>query len=144
MLFSNDRGELRKMYADAWQKNLAGTPLTALESQIVEVIKLHPEYQPILTAGNFERDYTPEDGETNPYLHMGLHLSVREQIATDRPAGIATVFSRLVARVGDHHDAEHRMLDCLAETLWDAQRQSRAPDEQRYLDSLRRLLDQSL
>ena len=140
MLFSNDRGKLRQMYADSWHKRVTGIPMTALESQIADVIELHPEYQDLISTRDFDRDYTPEAGETNPFLHMGLHLGLREQVATDRPAGIALIFSQLVARRGDAHDAEHRMLDCLAETLWEAQRQESSPDEKRYLERLRRLV----
>ena len=139
-MFSNDRGKLRQMYADSWHKRVTGIPMTALESQIADVIELHPEYQDLISTRDFDRDYTPEAGETNPFLHMGLHLGLREQVATDRPAGIALIFSQLVARSGDAHDAEHRMLDCLAETLWEAQRQESSPDEKRYLERLRRLV----
>ncbi len=139
MIFGQDRDELRRMYARAWQKRTAGAPLSALESQIAEVIELHPEYQPVVTIGDVGRDYTPEAGETNPYLHMGLHLGLREQIATDRPAGIREIYRALAARIGDAHAAEHRMIDCLAEALWDAQRRNAAPDERGYLEKLRRL-----
>lgn len=139
MIFSNDRGELRAMYATAWEKRLAGTPLSPLESQIADVIELHPEYHALLTAGDMQRDYAPADGETNPFLHMGLHLGLREQIATDRPTGIALIFKRVMAQSTDMHDAEHRMIECLAETLWQAQRDGTPPDEQRYLDRLQRL-----
>ena len=141
VLFSNDRGKLRQMYADAWQKRVKGTPMTALETQIADIIELHPEYQDLIAERDVDRDYTPEAGETNPYLHMGLHLGLREQVATDRPAGIALIFSQLLARSGDAHDVEHKMLDCLAETLWEAQRRESAPDELRYLERLRRLVD---
>jgi hypothetical protein len=82
----------------------------------------------------------PEGGKTNPFLHMGLHLALREQLATNRPAGIADVFDQLQARSGDRHAAEHQALDCLAEALWTAQNNNTAPDEQDYLDSLKRLL----
>jgi len=88
---------------------------------------------------NLERDYAAADGETNPFLHMGLHLSIREQVATDRPAGIAAVFQSLLAATGDRHAAEHRAVDCLAEALWNAQASGTVPDERAYLESLRRL-----
>ncbi len=139
MIFGQDRGNLRRMYAEAWRKRSSGAPLSALELQIADVIELHPEYQTVLSAGDLDRDYTVEDGEANPYLHMGLHLGLREQIATDRPAGIRKIYRALVTRVGDAHTAEHRMIDCLAETLWDAQRCNAAPDERGYLQKLRRL-----
>ena len=139
MIFGQDRQELRKMYADAWKKQLAGQPLSPLEAQIAAVVAEHPEYHDALTGADLDRDYTPEGGQTNPFLHMGLHLGIREQVATDRPGGIAKIHRALTARHGDLHAAEHRMIDCLAETLWEAQSANRAPDEALYLERLRRL-----
>ena len=140
MIFGSDRNELRQMYVDAWRKSCAGGPMSPLESQIAQVIQDHPEYQAAMTTGTLDETYTPEGGKTNPFLHMGLHLAVREQIATDRPAGIAEVFELLRTQTGDGHVAEHRALDCLAEALWIAQNNNTAPDEQTYLESLRRLV----
>ena len=140
MIFGQDRDALRAMYKDAWRKKQDGLQLTALEAQIATVISEHPEYTHAIT-GDLEQDYTVEGGETNPFLHMGLHLGIREQVATNRPTGIRDIFTRLSAKIGDAHGAEHRMIDCLAEALWEAQRQNRAPDEQAYLRQLRRLLD---
>ncbi len=139
MIFSNDRGELRRMYRTAWQKRVDGVPMSPLEAQIADVIELHPEYQDAVSSEDIDRDYTPEDGQTNPFLHMGLHLGLREQLATDRPAGIAAIHRALCERLGNVHDAEHRMIDCLAETLWEAQSSNQPPDEKRYLEKLRRL-----
>ena len=139
MIFGQDRHELRKMYADAWQKHVDGQPMSPLESLIAGVVAQHPEYQAVLTGGDLDKDYTPEGGQTNPFLHMGLHLGIREQVATDRPPGIAKIYQELAARAGDPHAAEHRMIDCLAETLWEAQSANRAPDEALYLERLRRL-----
>ena len=138
MIFGQDRNELRKMYADAWRKRTEDLPLTPLEAQIAAVIEEHPEYVAAL-EGDLDKDFTVADGETNPFLHMGLHLGIREQVATNRPAGIRPVFEQLAARLGDAHDAEHRMLDCLAEAIWSAQRENRPPDELQYLESLRKL-----
>ena len=140
VIFGQDRGELRKMYADAWKKRLDGKPLSPLETQIADVIAEHPEYHDAIVDDNLEREYTPDGGQTNPFLHMGLHLGLREQVATNRPHGIAGIFEALATRLGDPHDAEHRMIECLAETLWEAQSQNHAPDEQRYLERLRRLV----
>jgi hypothetical protein len=139
MIFGQDRHELRKMYAEAWKKQLAGQPMSPLELQIAAVVAQHPEYHDAVTGGDLDRDYTPEGGRTNPFLHMGLHLGIREQVATDRPAGIAGIYEALAARDGDPHSAEHRMIECLAETLWEAQSTNRAPDEALYLERLRRL-----
>ena len=139
MIFGQDRNELRKMYVDAWKKHVAGQPMSPLEAQIAAVIAEHPEYHDAVSGEDLDRDYTPADGQTNPFLHMGLHLGIREQVATDRPGGIAKIYATLIAREGDPHAAEHRMIDCLAETLWEAQSANRPPDEARYLDRLRRL-----
>ncbi len=139
MIFGQDRNELRQMYRDAWQKQLDGRPLSPLESQIADVVAMHPEYHAAITGGDLDRDYLPEGGEANPYLHMGLHLGLREQIATDRPAGIRDVWQRLCQHAADSHDAEHRMVECLAETLWEAQSNSQPPDERRYLERLKQL-----
>jgi hypothetical protein len=138
MIFSQDRSELRRMYARAWQKHLDGDVLSPLENQIARIVAEHPEYHDAIT-GDVQRDFTVEGGQINPFLHMGLHLGIREQVATDRPPGIAAVFRALAARSGDAHAAEHRMIDCLAETLWEAQRAASAPDEAAYLERLRQL-----
>ena len=136
----HNREQLRRMYLEAWRKYQARLPLEPLEGQIAAVIAEHPEYLPVLEAPTaLEADFTPAGGRDNPFLHMGLHLAIREQVATDRPAGIARIYRELAARLGDAHAAEHAMLERLAETLWDAQRAGRMPDEQRYLERLRSL-----
>ena len=138
MIFGQDRDQLRRMYRDAWQKHCSKAPLSPLEAQIAAVVGEHPEYQDAV-SDDLQRDFPVEEGRTNPFLHMGLHLGVREHIATDRPAGIAAVFAALAARTGNAHEAEHAMIDCLAETLWEAQQQDSPPDERRYLERLQRL-----
>ncbi len=139
MIFGQNRNELRKMYADAWAKRRARKPMSPLETQIADVVELHPEYHGDVTSDDLTTDYSPDGGQTNPFLHMGLHLGVREQVATNRPAGIAKIYETLAARSGDVHAAEHEMIECLAETLWEAQRDNRQPDETRYLERLQQL-----
>ena len=138
MIFGQDRGEMRQMYASAWQKHCDKGVLSPLEMQIAQVIEDHPEYHEAVT-GDLQQDFSVEGGKTNPFLHMGLHLGVREQVATNRPAGITSAFQSLAAKISDPHTAEHRMIDCLAETLWEAQRRNQAPDEEIYLEQLRQL-----
>ena len=134
-----NREQMRRMYLDAWRKFTARAPLEPLEAQLAAVIAEHPEYVTWLESGEnaLTAEFTPEGGRQNPFLHMGLHLAIREQVATDRPAGIAEVHQKLSARLGDAHAAEHTMLEALAEALWDAQRIGRPPDEQAYLERLR-------
>jgi hypothetical protein len=128
------------MYLATWRKYTAKQPLEPLEAQVAAVIAEHPEYIPLLECGPraLEADYTPEGGRENPFLHMGLHLAIREQVGTDRPPGIRQIHQSLSQRL-DTHTAEHAMLEVLAETLWESQRSARPPDEQRYLERLRSL-----
>ena len=137
-----DRGALRRLYVEAWRKHRNGRPLEPLEHQIVAVVEQHPEYHALLEDGAeaVGRDFTPEAGQSNPFLHMGLHLAIREQSATDRPAGIAAIRAELARRLANPHEAEHRMLERLGEALWLSQRTGRPPDEAAYLESLRQLL----
>jgi hypothetical protein len=138
---NQSRDELRRVYVEAWRKRRAGLPVEPLEAQVADVIALHPEYHAALEREGdaLVRDYTPEGGQSNPFLHMGLHLAVRDQIATDRPAGLRQAFTSLAARLGSAHDAEHRVIECLAEAMWDAQRTGRPPDEAAYLQRVLRL-----
>jgi hypothetical protein len=133
------KDELRRRYVEAWRRRRENLPLEPLDAAIADVVALHPEYHAMLEAAAVGRDYAVESGETNPFLHMGLHLALREQVATDRPQGITAVHSRLQRRLGSLHDAEHSMFDVLARVLWEAQRAGRPPDEAVYLERLRSL-----
>ena len=140
-MFSTDRTQLRQHFLDAWHKARAGKPLEPVELQIVEVVRGHPEYQPMLEQREqaLGRDWLPDGGETNPFLHMSLHIALTEQISTDRPPGIRTLYQRMVAAcIGDHHAAEHRMLECLAEELWQVQRNGGDLRSKRYLKCIKR------
>ena len=141
-LFAGEsREQMRRRYLEAWRKFSARAVLEPLEAQIAAVIAEHPEYIGWLESGDAAllAQFTPEGGRENPFLHMGLHLAIREQVATDRPPGIARVHRELASRSTDAHEAEHRMIEPLAETLWEAQRNGRAPDEAQYLERLQRL-----
>lgn len=135
------RDQLRQVYIEAWRKHRERLPMEPLEAQIADVIDLHPEYQTALEDPDrvLDRDYSPEGGQSNPFLHMGLHLAVRDQIGTDRPPGIRQCFVDLANKLGDEHEAEHRMIECLAEALWESQRSGLPPNEQTYLERVRAL-----
>jgi hypothetical protein len=141
MLFGQDRDPLRRAYCEAWEANRQDRPLDPLQAQIVAVVELHPEYQRLLEEPerSLTREYLPESGETNPFLHMGMHLAIREQVETDRPRGIRELYRRMLVHVGDAHALEHQLMECLAETLWQAQRDARLPDEAGYLACVRTL-----
>ena len=137
-MISDQREQLRQFYCDSWNKHLKQQEkLNPLEQQVVAVIKEHPEYHTLLenTEASIGADYLPEMGDSNPFLHLGMHLGLREQISTDRPPGIAELYQRLVAKKGVQ-DAEHEMIECLAEAIWQAQQNQTAPDDITYLDCL--------
>lgn len=139
MFYNETVQDTRQLFFKSWEKYSLKTPLTPLEAQLVDVIKIHPEYHNILKAQNVSATFFAEQGQSNPFLHMGLHLSIRDQIATDRPKGIALVYSRLLKKHSDVHVVEHLMMEPLAECLWNAQRNQAAPDEITYLRACRSL-----
>ena len=131
------RDELRGMYRAAWRKFKTQQTLTPLDKQMVAIVSEHPEYHVIVESLAPDlANYSPRSGQLNPWLHMGLHMAIREQVATNRPHGIAEVHQKLATRAGGAHEAEHRMLDVLAEELWAAQRSGKAPDENLYLQRI--------
>lgn len=136
---TDSRTDMRRTFIEVWRKQQANEPLSALEDIIADIIGRHPEYQPLLAQPDkiLDRDWRPESGETNPFLHMGLHIAIREQLSIDRPAGVKAAYAALLKKSGDPHAAEHLMLECLAETLWRGQRDGRLPDDAAYLDCLR-------
>jgi len=141
-MFSQDRSQMRKAYIEAWRKFQQKLPMEPLEEIIANVISQHPEYHAIINEDekNLERDYLPETGDTNPFLHMGMHIAIHEQLVTDRPNGISSAFQQLVMNSGDAHAAEHIVMECLGEMLWRAQRENKMPDEKAYLDCIRNQL----
>jgi hypothetical protein len=121
-------------------RNFAREPLSGLEQTAVELIALHPEYHAILEAPerNLDRDWRPESGDVNPFLHLSLHVAVAEQLAIDQPPGIRAEFDRIKGARGDEHAALHAVLECLGEVLWNAQRHGTPPDARLYLACLER------
>ena len=139
-MFSPTRDEARQFLVDAWRKYRAAEPLSGLEQQAVQLIAMHPEYHAVLESPerHVARDYKPEEGDVNPFLHLSLHLAIAEQLAIDQPPGIVAAFERLRTTRGDEHDALHAIVECLGEVIWQAQRAGTGPDAQLYLDCLRK------
>ncbi len=142
MFYGQDVHDTRALFFTSWAKYLAKKPLSPLEQQLVRVISDHPEYHALFhqTEMHHDKAYFPELGETNPFLHLGLHLAIREQTETDRPEGIASIFKQLVKKLQDPLAAEHAMMECLAEALWLSQKNQQAPDEMAYLEACKRML----
>jgi hypothetical protein len=139
-VFAPSRDESRRFLVGAWAKYRASQPLSDLERMTVGIVAMHPEYHGVLEdpERSVDRDWRPEGGETNPFLHLSLHLAVAEQLAIDQPPGIRAHFTRLAAAKADEHAALHALLECLGEVIWTAQRHGTPPDAALYLACLER------
>jgi len=141
MFNSYSREQLRLTLAQAWAKHLQRLPLSPLEALITDVVGVHPEYQGIVGDSQAAIAFEPSTaGAENPFLHMGLHLAIREQLSIDRPPGIRDLHRQMQMRLGSPHEAEHALMEALGEALWEAQRSGMAPDEKRYLEIARNRL----
>ena len=139
-MFDPTREQVRDFFFETWRKYRAAEPLVGLESVALEVALLHPEYHALLERPerHREQEYFPELGQSNPFLHMSLHLALEEQLSIDQPAGVASRFAALSARLGERHAALHEAIECLAEMVWRAQRDAAPPDGAAYLECLER------
>jgi hypothetical protein len=140
-MFNPSRDEVRRFFIDTWRKQRAGEILTPLEAIAADWIVEHPEYHDALadTEGSATAaDYSPEQGQTNPFLHLSMHLAISEQLSIDQPPGIRAAHDRLAARLGSTHDAQHAIMECLGETIWEAQRNNTPPDSDAYLARIER------
>ena len=139
-MFNPTRDQARQFLFDLWDKHRAAAPLTPLESMALAVILEHPEYHAILADREryLDRDWKPEGGETNPFLHLQMHLAIEEQVSIDQPPGIRAAVESLARRHDSAHDARHDVMDCLAEVIWNAQRHGAPFDNAAYLECLAR------
>jgi len=137
-MFNPTRNEARRFFVDAWRKYRGGEALGGLEQTALQIILQHPEYHALLEdpERSLARDYAPANGALNPFLHLSLHLAVEEQLSIDQPPGIRGHFARIAQATGSEHDAQHALLECLAETVWQAQRTGAPPDAALYFACL--------
>jgi Domain of unknown function (DUF1841) len=143
MLFGQDRDQLRRMYCEAWSRHQQHLHMEPLQAEIAAVVAQHPEYHALLENPDqaVGKEYLPDLGETNPFLHMGMHLAIREQVSTNRPEGILTLYQQLALVCDDLHALDHQLMECLAEMIWQAQRDGSMPDEDRYLECMKKLAE---
>ena len=138
-MFEPSRDQARDFFFETWRKYRAGEPLAGLEAIVLDVILAHPEYHAALDEPDRvrERNYSPELGEPNPFLHMSMHLAIEEQLSIDQPIGVAGSFAALAAKHGDRHEAMHDAMECLGEMVWRSQRDRAPPDAAAYLECLK-------
>ncbi|WP_353153005.1 DUF1841 family protein [Pollutimonas bauzanensis] len=137
-MFNPSREQVRQFFTEAWTKRKAAGVLTPLETMAADLIELHPEYHADLENPEVsEADYSVEEGRTNPFLHMSMHLAINEQLSIDQPPGIKAAFQGLLA-TRDAHEAAHIIMEALGEVIWEAQRLGTPFDSDKYLELIRR------
>ena len=138
-MFNPSRDQVRSFFIDTWRKYQAKEVLTPMETIAADIITQHPEYHAVVEDPEaIDRDFPPESGQINPFLHLSLHLAIEEQLSIDQPPGVRAAFEAACARRGDRHDAMHDALECLGEMLFNAQRNGTPPDGVAYVSALRK------
>ena len=137
-MFSQDRSKQREFLAKSWQKHINAQILEPLELQLALIVQKHPEYQALINDINLE--YFPEQGKTNPFLHINLHLALQDQLALDQPIGINDIYKKLIVIHSDTHEVEHMMMECIAEMIFNSQKNNSTLDQDNYLVNLKNLI----
>jgi hypothetical protein len=140
-MYGTDRAGLREVFFRAWRRHRANEPLEAIERLVVDVALRHPEYHRFLDhpEAHADRDFLPELGEPNPFMHLAMHVAIGEGLAIDQPRGIRERYQRLQQELADNHRVEHALMDCLSEMLWRAQRAGAPPDDAVFMDCVDRV-----
>ena len=136
-MFSQDRKKQREFLANSWQKYTSNIPLEPLEKQLVSIIEIHPEYHNLIH--NVDSEYFTEQGEVNPFLHINLHLALRDQLILNQPQGIKEVHQKLISKYKDSHKVEHLMMECIAEMIYISQKNNTTMDQVSYLKCIKSL-----
>ena len=137
-MFNPSRDQVRQFFIEAWAKYRQKQLLSPLESMAVDLVQQHPEYHDLLESPEaVQHDFSVEKGQTNPFLHLSMHLAIQEQLSIDQPPGIKQAYDRLVA-TWDPHEATHRIMDALGEIIWEAQRLNKPLDNERYIELIHR------
>lgn len=139
-MFDPKLADVRRFFCETWRKHRERLPLEPIEAMALDWILEHPQYHQGLAdvGAALAAEYSPQSGKTNPFLHLSLHLAISEQLSIDQPPGIRACVQALERKLGSAHEAAHQAQECLAQTLWQAQRDGRPPDQQAYLDCLRK------
>jgi hypothetical protein len=138
-MFTPSSHDVRRFFCEAYRKQRAGEILTPMDAIAADWISRHPEYHEALSDAEaaIARDYSVETGQTNPFLHLSMHLSIAEQVSIDQPRGIRAAHDALVAHTGEH-EAHHQIMECLGEMIWASQRSGLPPDTEAYIECVRK------
>lgn len=139
-MFTPNSNDVRRFFCEVQRKRLTSEPLTPIEALAADWVAEHPEYHAELADAEaaVARRYDVEQGRTNPFLHLSMHLSITEQVSIDQPHGIRQAVELLAAKRNSLHEAHHEVMECLGEMIWTSQRTGLPPDGHAYLDAVRR------
>jgi hypothetical protein len=137
-MFTPSQQDVRRFFCDCFRKSHAREILTPIEAIAADWIQQHPEYDDVLNNPDvaLEANYSVDQGKSNPFLHLSMHLSISEQISVDQPRGVKRAFQILAKRLNSEHDAHHQMMECLGEMMWNSQRTNLPPDGEAYVEAL--------
>ncbi len=139
-MFNPSQTDVRRFFCAVHAKSAAGEPMENLETLASQWLAEHPEYHADLADidAALGKRYEGADGQTNPFLHLSMHLSISEQCSIDQPRGIRQAVELLAARRGSVHEAHHEAMECLGRMLWESQRSGTPPDGQQYVECVQR------
>jgi len=139
-MFNPSQHDVRRFFCETHSRQRQSLPLTPMQSLAASWIDEHPEYHAELADVDaaLAASYAVEDGRSNPFLHLSMHLTISEQVTIDQPRGIKQAFDLLTARLGSAHEAQHQVMECLGEMIWASQRSGLPPDGHAYLECVRR------
>jgi hypothetical protein len=140
-VFNPSQADVRRFFCQTYAKHVGKQVLTPLENIAARWLVEHPEYHADLSdeAAAIAREYPPEGGQSNPFLHLSMHLSISEQVQADLPAGLKLAYGQALARIGDPHSTHHAIMEVLGKVLWEAQRQHMQADMDAFVEGVRRL-----
>ncbi|MBC3931623.1 MAG: DUF1841 family protein [Undibacterium curvum] len=139
-MFNPSQDDVRRFFCETFRKMHAKEILTPLESIAADWIQQHPEYDQALSdvEAALQANYSVDQGQTNPFLHLSMHLSISEQISVDQPRGIQAAARQLAQRYNSEHEAHHQIMECLGEMIWNSQRSGLPPDGQAYIEAVQK------
>lgn len=142
-----NRNDYRETFFTVWTKLQQQQPISdTMENIIAQVIKQHPEYHPALADrdNTMDKDYSPEMGDSNPFLHMSMHIGITEQLMVDQPQGIKSLYQQLCSKLKNHHEVDHLIMECLGDMMWQSQQNNSMPDMNRYLQCIKNNFNQNI
>ena len=139
-MFTPSQADVRRFFCSVYAKAQTGQALEAIETIASLWMNEHPDYHAELAdeAAALAAMEVLEDGKSNAFLHLSMHLSITEQCSIDQPRGIRQAVELLTHRLDSLHDAHHAVMDCLGQMMWESQRAGRPPDGNAYIDCVQR------